>query len=89
MQRALQSSPGGARRIADTRESTPGLEVDSEKGADIRSAVANAVVRGGWDLLELRPMRMSLEDIFLSLTTEERASDAPDAPDAPEAVSNA
>ncbi len=67
--------------------------MDSEKGADIRSAVANAVVRGGWDLLELRPMRMSLEDIFLSLTTEERASDAPEAPGAPdapeEAVSNA
>jgi hypothetical protein len=24
-----------------------------------------------WGLLELRPTRMSLEDIFLSLTTEE------------------
>lgn len=73
VQRALQSIPGVMRvGIADTRENTPGFEVDSEKGADIRSAVANAVVRGGWDLLELRPMRMSLEDIFLSLTTEER-----------------
>ena len=30
-------------------------------------------MRGGWGLLELRPMRMSLEDIFLSLTTEETA----------------
>jgi hypothetical protein len=30
-----------------------------------------AVVTNGWGLLELRPMRMSLEDIFLSLTTEE------------------
>jgi ABC-2 type transport system ATP-binding protein len=94
--RALQSIPGVVRvGIADTRESVPGFEVDSEKGADIRSAVANAVVRGGWGLLELRPMRMSLEDIFLSLTTEEHGSDAPaaldapDAPDAPEAVSNA
>jgi hypothetical protein len=25
----------------------------------------------GWGLTELRPMRMSLEDIFLSVTTEE------------------
>ena len=96
VQRALQSIPGVVRvGIADTRESTPGFEVDSEKGADIRSAVANAVVRGGWDLLELRPMRMSLEDIFLSLTTEERAADSPDAPvttaapDVPAEVSNA
>ncbi len=31
--------------------------------------------RGGWGLLELRPMRMSLEDIFLSLTTEEQADE--------------
>jgi hypothetical protein len=67
----LQSIPGVVRvNNADTRESAPAFEVDSEKGADIRSAVANAIVRGGWGLLELRPMRMSLEDIFLSLTTE-------------------
>ena len=37
---------------------------------------ARAVVTSGWGLLELRPMRMSLEDVFLSLTTEE----APTAP---------
>jgi len=59
--------------MAGARDSAAGFEVDSEKGADIRSAVANAVVRGGWGLLELRPIRMSLEDIFLSLTTDENA----------------
>ena len=36
------------------------------------------VVHQGWGLLELRPMRMSLEEIFLSLTTEDAAT-APDA----------
>jgi len=76
LQRSLQSIPGVTRvNISETREAAPAFEVDSEKGADIRSAVANAVVRGGWGLLELRPMRMSLEDIFLSLTTEETASE--------------
>jgi hypothetical protein len=34
------------------------------------------VVGGGWGLLELRPMRMSLEEIFLSLTTEEKSEEA-------------
>jgi ABC-2 type transport system ATP-binding protein len=78
VQRSLQSIPGVVRvNISETRESAPAFEVDSEKGADIRSAVANAVVRGGWGLLELRPMRMSLEDIFLSLTTEEGATASP------------
>jgi hypothetical protein len=31
-------------------------------------------VSNGWGLLELRPMRMSLEEIFLSLTTDETAA---------------
>ena len=48
-----------------------GYEVDSESGRDVRRDLARAVVSSGWGLLELRPMRMSLEDIFLSLTTEE------------------
>jgi hypothetical protein len=30
-------------------------------------------VNQGWGLLELRPLRMSLEEIFLQLTTEEPA----------------
>ena len=37
----------------------------------------DAVVTRGWGLLELRPLRMSLEDIFLSLTTEEAPPASP------------
>jgi len=37
----------------------------------VRRDLARAVVTSGWGLLELRPMRMSLEEIFLSLTTED------------------
>jgi hypothetical protein len=37
---------------------------------------ARTVVNGGWGLLELRPVRMSLEDIFLQLTTEEQSGEA-------------
>jgi len=43
--------------------------VDGQR--DVRRDLARAVVNNGWGLLELRPMRMSLEDIFLSLTTDE------------------
>jgi ABC-2 type transport system ATP-binding protein len=57
-----------------------GYEIDSERGRDIRRDLSRAVVASGWGLLELRPMRMSLEDVFLSLTTEEgQATPAPDA----------
>jgi gliding motility-associated transport system ATP-binding protein len=46
---------------------------------DVRRDLARAVVDRGWGLLELRPMRMSLEEIFLQLTTEERPEEAPNA----------
>ena len=47
------------------------FEVDSEKGADVRRELAAAIVTRGWGLTELRPLRMSLEEIFLTVTTEE------------------
>ena len=72
LQRALQQVGGVVHvKVVDAREGAPSFEVDSEKGADVRRELAASIVRGGWGLLELRPMRMSLEDIFLSLTTEE------------------
>jgi ABC-2 type transport system ATP-binding protein len=49
--------------------------VESEAGRDVRRDLARAVVGGGFGLLELRPMRLSLEDVFLHLTTEERPAE--------------
>ncbi len=75
---ALQQVPGVIRvSPADTPGALVGLEVDSERGRDIRRELASAIVTRGWGLLELRPMRLSLEQIFLSLTTEE----SPEKPD--------
>jgi ABC-2 type transport system ATP-binding protein len=59
---------------ADRKDGVVGYEVESEQGRDVRRDLARAVVTSGWGLLELRPMRLSLEDIFLSLTTEETQS---------------
>ena len=56
---------------SDRRQGAIGYEVESASGRDIRRELARTVVASGWGLLELRPMRMSLEEIFLSLTTEE------------------
>ncbi len=58
---------------ADRHDGVVGYEVESTRGRDVRRELARAVVSRGWGLLELRPVRMSLEDIFLSLTTEEAA----------------
>jgi ABC-2 type transport system ATP-binding protein len=71
---ALQRVPGVTHVAeADRRDRAVGFEVQSESGRDVRRELARAVVAGGWGLLELRPMHMSLEDIFLSLTTDEVA----------------
>jgi ABC-2 type transport system ATP-binding protein len=68
-----RQSIGGVTRVNlhDSKGDVSSFDVDTETGADVRRDVAAAVVRGGWGLLELRPMRVSLEDVFLSLITEE------------------
>jgi ABC-2 type transport system ATP-binding protein len=72
---ALESVPGVTRvALAEQRNGVSGFEVDSLPGHDVRRDLARAVVQRGWGLLELRPVRMSLEEIFLHLTTEEPAA---------------
>ena len=72
---ALQRIAGVTRvSEADRRDGAVGYEVESEKGRDVRRDLARAVVSSGWGLLELRPTRMSLEQVFLSLTTDEAAT---------------
>jgi ABC-2 type transport system ATP-binding protein len=74
----LSTVPGVTRvSVSDRRETIEGYEVESESGRDVRRELAATVVGRGWGLLELRPLRMSLEEIFLQVTTEDAAS--PDA----------
>lgn len=45
-------------------------------GAEIRPAVAKAVIERGWPLYELNMQRNSLEDVFRALTTDSNANGA-------------
>lgn len=45
--------------------------VDTAVGTDVRAEIAEFAVSRGWGLLELRPVEMTLEDVFRQLTTEE------------------
>ena len=49
------------------------FSVQTAQGQETRKELAKAVVESGWGLLELRPVGLSLEDIFLKLTTTEPA----------------
>jgi ABC-2 type transport system ATP-binding protein len=81
----LQVIPGVTRvALADHRGAVQGFEVESARGTDIRRDIARTIVTSGWGLLELRPMRMSLEEIFLQVTTEEMSGALP-----PEAAAEA
>ncbi len=46
--------------------------VACDLGSDLREQLAATVVQQGWGLLELRPVRLSLEEIFLEIITEEQ-----------------
>jgi ABC-2 type transport system ATP-binding protein len=68
----LASVPGVTRVTAsEAHGPVAAFEVESEQGRDVRRELAAAVVGSGWGLLELRPLRISLEDVFLQLTTQE------------------
>lgn len=84
---ALRALPGiQAVRGADGR-----YEIETAPGADVRAKVAQAVIAGGWPLLELRRDKATLEQIFIELTKSERAEPAEtaEAPAAAEASEGA
>jgi ABC-2 type transport system ATP-binding protein len=69
---ALRHVDGVTRVVeSERRNGLVAYEVNSETGRDVRRDLARAVVTNGWGLLEMRPMRVSLEDVFLSLITDE------------------
>jgi ABC-2 type transport system ATP-binding protein len=68
----------GVSRVVRREEFTQGavFEVEASKGQLVRGDLARVIVNAGWDLNELRPAAMSLEEIFLQLTGSAAAVDA-------------
>ena len=72
---AVKAVPGVAiARLVSQDASRGSFQVDAESGRDIRRDLARAVVQAGWGLLEMQSENMSLEDIFIKLTTAEETS---------------
>ncbi len=66
IRKALESIPGVGRIEVTSRDGERvALEVESRPGADLREAIADRVVRGGWTLSRLDLRRSSLEDRFV------------------------
>jgi ABC-2 type transport system ATP-binding protein len=78
VQRRLEQIRGVGRvQYKTTHANRSVFEVESQKGF-VRGDLARAVVEAGWDLNELRPAAMSLEEIFLQLTGSETPAATPD-----------
>jgi ABC-2 type transport system ATP-binding protein len=69
----LQSLPGvlSVRSSEAIGNGESSVVVDSPPETDLRPDLARAVLGKGWDLLELRSIHASLEDVFIDLVTEE------------------
>jgi ABC-2 type transport system ATP-binding protein len=71
VQSRLQQIPGVSKVVVrQPRDNSAVLEVESQKGF-ARGDLARTIVQSGWDLDELRPAAMSLEEVFLQLTGKE------------------
>ncbi len=70
---AVQEIPG-IRNVSTEPLGSSGVfavSVESLPGQDVRSQIAAKIVGKGWPLFELRGVSLSLEEIFLQLTTDD------------------
>ena len=79
LQEALAQIPGAGKiQIESPRQDGHLLAtVEAVPGQDLRSQIAAKVVERGWQLYELRGVSLSLEEIFLELTTDDAAHAQP------------
>ena len=76
IQHRLETVNGVSRvLLKDSRDNRSVFEVESLKDRFIRGDLARAIVESGWNLNELRPSAMSLEEIFLQLTGGEKIAE--------------
>jgi ABC-2 type transport system ATP-binding protein len=75
LQELLAQIPGVSRTQVEAAHANGHVTatVEAAAGKDVRSQIAAGVVQKGWPLFELRGVSLSLEDIFLQLTTEDSA----------------
>jgi ABC-2 type transport system ATP-binding protein len=80
VQQRLERVDGVSRVVMkDSRDGRLTFEVESLQGRQIRAELARSVVNSGWNLSELRPVGLGLEEIYMQLTAAEQAEPVPTA----------
>jgi ABC-2 type transport system ATP-binding protein len=71
IQKRLEQIAGVSRVVfKQKQQNRSAFEIETRKDGFARGDLARAIVESGWDLNELRPTSMSLEEVFLQLTGE-------------------
>ncbi len=82
----VNAPTGDALTLIDRVPGVASVEVDGDEvgiiatpavGADPRAAIAQAVIAQGWQLTELRPLAVNLEEIFLEVTRQQAGTTPP------------
>ena len=60
----IESKPLGEKEVSQ-------FIIETELKKDLRSTIARSIIEGGFEILELHSMKMSLEDVFTQITTQE------------------
>jgi ABC-2 type transport system ATP-binding protein len=82
VQRKLEQVSGVSRVLhKDSKDGRVEFSVESLQGRHIRPELARAVVESGWNLNELHAVGLSLEEIFLQLTSTPKEIEAAGAPE--------
>ncbi len=62
---ALRALPG----VTSAEPEADGLRVEWKPGSDLRDEAARRTVEGGFGLLEMRPLTMNIEDLYLKIVS--------------------
>lgn len=81
----VRELPGVSSVSVETPDSAAGerevlLIVETEDSQDVREALFFAMASRSWPIVEMKAVDMSLEDVFLKLTTEESLEDETEVP---------
>jgi len=81
IQQRLERVPGITHIVFKEKQQNRSIfEIESHKDNFVRGDLARAIVESGWDLNELRPAAVSLEEVFLQLTGEPAAVESTEEP---------
>ena len=71
-------SLSGVRNVSVESNGTSKFVIETDPSRDMRPEIARLAVEKGRDLLEMKSVQLSLEDIFMQLVTEETPQEVPE-----------